>query len=121
MAAKGHVLGDIEPKIQIVDRSLLVSHVNVEGEQIDRGQSAPAEDLEESRKSVPVQIGHRRGRRRVRVCMLHLAGCVEARAVEEGSDVAPSRKLPATGSRRYKLLVRAELSPIAYLVESVLT
>lgn len=68
MSAKGHVLGDIEPitvglakelfsapcsqavessvpEVKIVDRSLLISHVDVEGKEVDRGQGLPAEDL----------------------------------------------------------------------------
>ena len=68
MSAKGHVLGDIEPitvglaielssatwsqavessipEVKIVDRSLLISHVDVERKEVDRSQCLPAEDL----------------------------------------------------------------------------
>ena len=37
------------PEIEVVDRALLVSHINVEGEQIDGRQGPPAEDLEQGR------------------------------------------------------------------------
>lgn len=50
------------PEIQIVDRSLLISHVDVEREQVYRRQRPPTENLEESWQAVPVQV-RLRGRR----------------------------------------------------------
>lgn len=48
------------PEIEVVDRSLLVAHVNVKREQIDRGMSATTQHLEESRQPVPRHVGDRR-------------------------------------------------------------
>jgi hypothetical protein len=35
------------PEVQIIDRALLIAHVNIEGEEIDGGESATAKDFEE--------------------------------------------------------------------------
>lgn len=51
------------PKIKIVDRALLVSHVDIEGKEIDRSEGLATEDLEQRRETVSVlQIDERRGR-----------------------------------------------------------
>lgn len=44
------------PEVKIVDRSLLISHVDVEGKEVDRGQSLPAEDLKKRGQAVPIEI-----------------------------------------------------------------
>lgn len=53
---------DNQPEIEVVDRALLVSHINVEGEQIDGRERPPAEDLEQGRESVSIKVGLRGGR-----------------------------------------------------------
>ena len=80
MPAERHVLRNIEPgfmlalvrpapteslhvpEVEIVDRALLISHVDVEGEEVDGWEGPSAEGLEEGREAVPVEIRHRRGR-----------------------------------------------------------
>ena len=37
------------PEIEIVNRSLLISHVDVEGKKVNGSQSLPAQDLKEGR------------------------------------------------------------------------
>lgn len=44
----GKVEGGI-PEVEVVYRSLLIAHVDVESEEVDWGQSAAAEHLEEGR------------------------------------------------------------------------
>lgn len=44
------------PEIQIIDRSLLVAHINVEEEQVDRSQSPSTQHLEKSWQSVPIHV-----------------------------------------------------------------
>lgn len=48
------------PEIKVVNRSLLISHVNVEGEEVDGCQGLPAEDFEESWQAVSIEVGMRR-------------------------------------------------------------
>lgn len=47
------------PEIKIINRSLLISHVDVEGEEIDGCQSLTTKDLKESRKPIPIEVGMR--------------------------------------------------------------
>lgn len=56
------------PKVQIINRTLLIPHINVEREEIDRSESAPTEDFEEGRKAVAL-LHLREVRRR------HSEGC----------------------------------------------
>lgn len=51
----------VSPKVQIINRALLIPHVNVEGEKIDWSKSASTEDFEEGREAV---------------AQLHLGECV---------------------------------------------
>jgi len=53
------------PKVQIINGSLLISHVNIEREQVDGWECASAENLKEGRESIPIQIGLRGGGIRV--------------------------------------------------------
>lgn len=50
------------PEVEIVDGALLISHVDVEGEEVNGWEGPPAEGLEEGREAVPIEIRHRRGR-----------------------------------------------------------
>ena len=43
----GLVGGKRLPEIKVINRSLLVSHVDVEGEKVHRSESLSAQDLEE--------------------------------------------------------------------------
>ena len=56
------MLGDVEPKVEVVDGALLVAHVDVEGEKVDGWEGPTAQDLEEGREPVPLQVGCGRGR-----------------------------------------------------------
>ena len=47
------------PEIEIVDRSLLISHIDVEGKQVNRSTSLTAEDLKERRQAIAIEIGMR--------------------------------------------------------------
>jgi hypothetical protein len=64
----------ISPEIQIVNRSLLIAHVNVEVEQVNRCERPPAQNLEKGWKPVPMKIWLRRGgvviRHLARLCVL---------------------------------------------------
>ena len=44
------------PEIEIINRSLLISHVDVEGKEVDGGQGLPAKDLEERGQAVSIEI-----------------------------------------------------------------
>jgi hypothetical protein len=57
------------PEVEIIHRSLLVSHINVEGEQIDGRQGPSTEHLEEIRQPVAIEVRLRR--RRVHVVIRH--------------------------------------------------
>lgn len=48
------------PEVQVVHRSLLVSHVYVEGEEVYWRRSSSAENLEKRRQPVPGYVGLRR-------------------------------------------------------------
>lgn len=54
----GH--GIVLPEVQVVDRALLVAHVDVEGEEIQRWPGCPTEDFEERWESIAVGWRHRR-------------------------------------------------------------
>lgn len=62
------------PEVQIVHRALLISHVNVEREQVDWGESPPSQNLEESGQ--PISLLH-----------LHLRLCVCVRHVARSAGV----------------------------------
>ena len=50
---------DIEasiPEVEIVNRSLLVPHVDVEGKEVDRSQSLTTENLEERREAISIEV-----------------------------------------------------------------
>lgn len=47
---------DLLPEVKVVDRSLLITHVDVEGEQIDRWKGASAQDLKEGWKAVALVV-----------------------------------------------------------------
>ena len=51
-----------KPEIEVVDRALLVSHINVEGEKIDGRERPPAKNLEQGRESISIKVGLGRGR-----------------------------------------------------------
>ena len=51
-----------QPEIEVVNRALLVSHINIEREQIDGRKRPPAEDLEQGRESVSIKVRLRGGR-----------------------------------------------------------
>jgi len=53
------MLCNIEPEIQIIDRSLLVAHVDVEEEQVDWGKGPPAQDFKQCWEPVPVEVWNR--------------------------------------------------------------
>jgi hypothetical protein len=48
------------PKVKIVDRSLLISHVDVERKEINRREGTPAQNLKQSWQAIPVKIRLRR-------------------------------------------------------------
>ena len=55
-----HRSGLSSPKVQIIHGALLVSHVNVEGEKIDRRQSTATEDLKKRRQAIALlHVGER--------------------------------------------------------------
>lgn len=58
------------PKVQIINRTLLVPHINVEREEIDRSESATAEDFEEGRKAVALLHLREVRRRHSEACFL---------------------------------------------------
>jgi len=49
------------PEIEVIYRSLLISHINIEREQIHRRESSAAENLEKSWKAVSFQVRLGRG------------------------------------------------------------
>jgi hypothetical protein len=51
-----------KPKVQIVHRSLLISHINVERKEIDWRERATTQHLEKRWKPIPTQIRLRRRR-----------------------------------------------------------
>ena len=51
------------PEIQIIDRALLVPHVNIERKQIDGGESPTTEDFEERWEAISLLQARKRGRR----------------------------------------------------------
>lgn len=53
------------PEVQIINRALLITHIDVEREQIDRRQRATTQHLKEGWKSIPRQVGLRRPRHAV--------------------------------------------------------
>lgn len=53
----------VVPEVKIINRALLVAHVNVEGKEIDWGESSTAEDLEERGEAISLlQLDHARRR-----------------------------------------------------------
>ena len=46
-ATRSHAVKSSIPEVKVVNRSLLISHVDVEGKEVDWRQSLPAEDLEQ--------------------------------------------------------------------------
>lgn len=53
----------VVPEVKIINRALLVAHVNVEGEEVDWGESPTAEDLEERGEAISLlQLDHTRRR-----------------------------------------------------------
>lgn len=75
MAAEGHMLSNIEParnplvgrqvtlwrndvlpEVQIVNGSLLITHVDVEREQIDWWECSSAQDLKQSRETIALVV-----------------------------------------------------------------
>lgn len=79
VTAKGKVLRNVEPvvlllvkrlfqkhekrapEVEVVDGALLVAHVDVEGEQVDRRLGAPAKHLQERRKTVTPAVSRDEG------------------------------------------------------------
>jgi hypothetical protein len=55
-----HHFDQVLPKVEVVHRPLLISHVYVEREQIYRCQCLPAEHFEQGWQAVPVQVRLRR-------------------------------------------------------------
>ena len=53
-------VGRAEPEVKIVYRALLVAHVNVEGEEINRGKRPAAEHLHQGRQPITLSRRHRR-------------------------------------------------------------
>ena len=51
---------DLSPEVKVVNRSLLITHVDVEGEQIDRWEGTSAQDLKEGWKAVALVVWLRR-------------------------------------------------------------
>ena len=49
------------PEVEVVNGALLIPHVDVEREQIDRRKRSPTKDFEERRQTVPSQVGLGRG------------------------------------------------------------
>jgi hypothetical protein len=49
-------VSEVSPKVQVVDRPLLISHKDVEGEKVEWGNRLSTEHLEQVRKAVAVQI-----------------------------------------------------------------
>lgn len=54
----------VGPEVEIINRSLLISHIDVEGKQIYGGERAPAQNFEEGWKPIAIVIGL--GRRCIR-------------------------------------------------------
>lgn len=49
----------VVPEVKIINRALLVAHVNVEGKEVDWGESPTAEDLEERGEAISLlQLDH---------------------------------------------------------------
>ena len=44
------------PEVEIVNRSLLVSHIDVEGKEVNRSQSLATENLEERREAISIEV-----------------------------------------------------------------
>ena len=44
------------PEVEIVNRSLLVSHIDVEGKEVHRSQSLATENLEERREAISIEV-----------------------------------------------------------------
>lgn len=60
------------PKVQIIHRSLLISHVNIEGEKVYWRKCPPAQNLKQRRQSISHHIRLRRRRRRRAVMTSHV-------------------------------------------------
>lgn len=70
------------PEVQIVHRSLLISHKDVEGKQVDWWKSPPAQNLKKGRQPVSTHVGHRRRR-------------VDVRHVEDGRETTTLERDPS--------------------------
>ena len=44
------------PEVEIVNRSLLVPHIDVEGKEVNRSQSLATENLEERREAISIEV-----------------------------------------------------------------
>lgn len=54
--------GFFAPEVQVVHRSLLISHKDVEGKQVDWRKCPSAQHFEQCWKPIPIQVGNRRRR-----------------------------------------------------------
>lgn len=50
------------PEVEVIHRSLLIAHVDIERKEVNRRQSAATQDLKERRQSVSRHVGLRRRR-----------------------------------------------------------
>ena len=44
------------PEVEVVNGSLLVSHIDVEGKEVNRSQSLATENLEERREAISIKV-----------------------------------------------------------------
>jgi hypothetical protein len=102
------------PEVQVVDRALLVAHIDIEGEQVKRCDRLAAQHLEQGREAVPIDIlpvVHR---------ALHFlrhgcSGCGKLRGWKVRDCVAEGRRMEGI-DRRGVGRIRAQ-KPAAIVVE----
>lgn len=76
------MLGYIEPEVKVINRALLVAHVNVEGKEVDWGESSTAEDFEERGETISLfQLDHTGRRHFESSCQIKCCAKVAVRSV----------------------------------------